>query len=140
MSILARLDVSYGSALLAVPLRRLTSKAGSAINISPLLRGDVYLWAAYTDGTGDDAVLEVCILRGDEEPRPAPSGRWAKVRRDLSAGKALIPSFLAYRVGVASAAEPPIVAVAVLRAGEEPGAFKIWGEYLPCSRGCTRAV
>ena len=63
-------------------------------------------------------MLEIAVLRGAEEPPAAASGRWAKVRRDVSAGKAAEPSYLACRVGVASNREPPIVAVTVLKGAD----------------------
>lgn len=118
---LASLDVSFGSAMLAPPLKRLTRKSGEAANVSPVPSRAVFVWAAFADDC-DEPVLEVAVLRGDEAP-PAPAcGRWRKVRRDLSSGRARVPSFLAYRVGAASEAAPPIAAVAVVAPGEEPGA------------------
>ena len=117
---LASLDISFGSAMLASGLKRLTRKSGEAANVSSIPNRAVYVWAAYAEDS-EESVLELAVLRGDEQPRAVESGRWRKVRRDLSAGKASVPSFIAYRVGAPSAAEPPIVAVAVISPGETPG-------------------
>ena len=127
---LVSLDVTYSTAMgsgkrLLFPKKKKEKEAKSA-NIQTVAGGaKVYLWASYSDALVEDVVLEIRLLRGsDPLPTIAPGmgGSWKKIKRDLSAGKVKPLTFLAYRVGLPSEKEPPIVAVAVLRPDDKLGA------------------
>jgi len=127
------LDVTYATAMgagkrLLFQKKRKESEAKSA-NIQTVKGGaSVYLWASYSEALAEDAILEIRLLRGsDPFPTvpPGVSGSWKKIKRDLSAGKVKPLTFLAYRVGLPSEKEPPIVAVAVLRPEDKLGEFNM---------------
>lgn len=131
MASLVALDVSLGSALPSGALRRLMfrkekGKDPRPAQIQPVKGAmPVYLWAGYSDGVGEETVLEVRILQGGEpapELLPGQTGAWTRIKRELSAGRVKPARHLAYRKGPPSEREPPIVAVAVLRPQDPLGA------------------
>jgi hypothetical protein len=124
-SFLRSLDVSYGDALLNLPLKkvmeRMDKDCSVPVNMQPHPdRERVSLWAARESGTDEGVVLDVAVLYGDE---PCPDG-FRKIQRELSAGAAATKSFLCYRVGVPTSATKAVAAVAVLPEGmPAPGEF-----------------
>ena len=141
MASLSALDVSLGSALPSGSLKRLLfrskkGKESQPAQIQPLKGAmPVFLWAGYSDGVGEEVVLEVRILEGHEalpEVQPGHPGSWVRIKRDLSAGKVKPLRYLAYRRGQPSEREPPIVAVAVLRPQDKLGECSAPGGGMPC--------
>lgn len=120
MALLTQLDVSYGSALLQQPLRKVVGTNGVPVNLQPFPdRGQpVYLWAASAEGA-DVAVHDIKVIVDDEQ---APTG-WKKVPRDLSAGSAKQKSYICYKTGNATAEHRPIANIAILGVAESAGSY-----------------
>lgn len=116
---LVAIDVSFGSALLPAPLKRLLGKNGSVQNIQPLPSAQpVYIWAATAEvGAEAEAVLDIQLLVDDQA---VPEG-YKKVNRDLSAGATKQKTYLAYKLGPPTEEVKPLEAITVLAEGDTLG-------------------
>lgn len=106
------LQVSYGSALLQNPLRKVVGKGGLPVNVNPGSGQPTYLWIKSV--VDEPAVVEVRILYDEE---PVPEG-FTKVQRDLSSGSGP-SSFICFKTGAATARG--IASILVLAEGEDAG-------------------
>jgi hypothetical protein len=117
------LDISYGGALLKVPLKKLTDKNGNAVNIQPYTdKGapNVYLWGAPINEIQDNLIYDVQIIY-DQEPVPLD---YTKVERDISAGHGLRKAYVCYSTGSlqsASLDKKPIADITVVGKDEPLG-------------------